>query len=456
MTQHVPADTIRAMFSAAMTQMYRAEVPRYQALARIVAEADGRALAADPALEEKLRRAGRFDLLGVERHGAIRVGRPEELAGLRPLFAVMGMTPVGYYDLSPAGVPVHSTCFRPISEEAMRACPFRIFTSLLRPELIEDEALRREAMEILARRRIFTPRCEHLVELFVSNGGLSEAQAMEFVHEALETFRWHGETKVSADVYRKLLAAHPLVADVVCFHGPHINHLTLPSLDIDAVQRSMEEHGLEPKTIVEGPPRRHAPILLRQTSFKAIEETARFAGEEGAHRARFGEIEQRGAALTAAGRALYDRLLAETLAAAPANKATPSEYMAELTRRFSAFPDDPQILRERGLAFFRYSPAMGAQRAAAPDGGVEALVRAGIARIEPIVYEDFLPVSAAGIFQSNLGAGGRRSLEAGAARGAFEAALGASVADEMALYARAEDASIKATLEALGAAAAAV
>ena len=38
----------------------------------------------------------------------------EELAGLRRLFAVMGMYPVGYYDLSPAGVPVHSTCFRPI------------------------------------------------------------------------------------------------------------------------------------------------------------------------------------------------------------------------------------------------------------------------------------------------------------------------------------------------------
>jgi uncharacterized glyoxalase superfamily metalloenzyme YdcJ len=456
MTQFVPADRIRAMFSAAMTQMYRAEVPRYQALARIVADVDGRALAADPALEEKLRRAGRYDLLGVERHGAIRVGRPEELAGLRRLFAVMGMAPVGYYDLSPAGVPVHSTCFRPTTEEAMRACPFRIFTSLLRPELIEDEALRREAMEILARRRIFTPRCEHLVELFESHGGLGEAQAMEFVYEALETFRWHGEAKVSFDVYRKLLAAHPLVADVVCFHGPHINHLTLPSLDIDAVQRSMEEHGLEPKTIVEGPPPRHAPILLRQTSFKAIEEKARFAGEEGAHRARFGEIEQRGAALTAEGRALYDRLLAETLAAAPADKATPAEYMAELTRRFSAFPDDPQILRERGLAFFRYSPAMGAQRGAAPGGGVEALVRAGLARIEPIVYEDFLPVSAAGIFQSNLGAGGRRALEAGAARSAFEEALGANVTDEMALYARAEDASIRATLEALGAAAAAV
>jgi uncharacterized glyoxalase superfamily metalloenzyme YdcJ len=40
------------------------------------------------------------------------------------------------------------------------------------------------------------------------------------------------------------------------------------------------------------------PILLRQTSFKALTEGVRFVGDDGApghHTARFGEIEQRGA-----------------------------------------------------------------------------------------------------------------------------------------------------------------
>ncbi|ATQ69545.1 MULTISPECIES: 2-oxoadipate dioxygenase/decarboxylase HglS [Methylosinus] len=455
MTQLVSADTIRAMFSAAMTQMYRAEVPQYQKLAHIVAEVDGRTLAADETLEQRLRSAGRYDLIGVERHGAIRVGRPQELSGLRRLFAVMGMSPVGYYDLAPAGVPVHSTCFRPVTEQSTRACPFRIFTSLLRPELIEDAALRRDAMAILERRRIFTPRCEHLIEIAEAHGGLSEAQAMEFVHEATETFRWHGRAKVSLDAYRKFLAAHPLVADVVCFHGPHINHLTLPTLDIDAVQQSMIEHELDPKSIVEGPPRRRAPILLRQTSFKAIAETAQFDGETGAHKARFGEIEQRGAALTADGRALYDELLAQTLAAAPPSEASAAAYGAELARRFENFPDDAETLRRRHLAFFRYAPAAGVRKGSGR-GGLDALVRDGLVRAEPIFYEDFLPVSAAGIFQSNLGEGGRRELAAGAARGAFEEALGATPADELALYAQSEEASIRATLEALGAAETAV
>lgn len=51
-------------------------------------------------------------------------------------------------------------------------------------------------------------------------------------------------------------------------------------------------------TPVQGPPRRNGPIFLRQTSFKALQETGRFTGDAaqsaGAHTARFGEIEQRG------------------------------------------------------------------------------------------------------------------------------------------------------------------
>lgn len=444
----VPADIIRSMFSAAMTQMYRVEVPQYRTMARIVAEVDGQALAGDSTLEGHLKRAGRFDLLGVERHGAIRVGTPTELYGVRRLFAVMGMTPVGYYDLSPAGMPVHSTAFRPTDEESLRRCPFRIFTSLLRPELIADAGLRREAGAILARRKIFTPHCLRLIDAFEENGGLDEAQAIEFVAQALETFRWRGEATVSASVYEAFRKAHPLIADVVCFDGPHINHLTLPSLDIDSVQRAMAAHDLNPKTIVEGPPRRHCPILLRQTSFKAIEEPIVFSDERGAHAARFGEIEQRGGALTAKGRALYDRLLASVNAAVPvaSDGSNVAAYMDELARQFAAFPDDEATLRARGLAFFRYAARPGA---APHEEGIEGLLRAGLLRSEPVLYEDFLPVSAAGIFQSNLGEGGRQKLDAQANRAAFEAALGAAVADEMELYAQAEERSLSAALEEL-------
>src|SRR5206468_4151960 len=102
----------------------------------------------------------------------IRLGTAQELSMMRRVFAVMGMQPVGYYDLSVAGVPVHSTAFRPVTDEALARNPFRVFTSLLRLELIDDASLRADAAAILARRRIFSDRLVELTERCESRGGL--------------------------------------------------------------------------------------------------------------------------------------------------------------------------------------------------------------------------------------------------------------------------------------------
>ncbi|MBY5360446.1 VOC family protein [Rhizobium leguminosarum] len=455
----VSPDRIRSLFTEAMSQMYRTEVPQYGTLIELVADVNAGCLENDPDLRDRLTRAGELERIDVERHGAIRLGTADELFTIRRLFAVMGMQPVGYYDLSVAGVPVHSTSFRPIDEAALNVNPFRVFTSLLRLELIEDEGLRGEAEAILAKRRIYTPRAVALIERHEQKGGLTEAEATEFVAEALETFRWHGEATVSAETYKRLHDAHRLIADVVSFKGPHINHLTPRTLDIDAVQARMPERGITPKAVIEGPPRRHCDILLRQTSFKALEETIAFSDDDdaiqGTHTARFGEIEQRGVALTAKGRALYDQLLASVRdeVQVGAGGAKAGAYDHELAARFKALPDSWDELRKADLAFFRYSATPAGIAVAAGSrlpGDPEALIAQGYLACTPIVYEDFLPVSAAGIFQSNLGTDQQQNYVTRSNRDAFEAALGATVQDELALYAERQAASLDSALAALG------
>ncbi len=145
----VSPDVIRRLFAQAMSRMYRTEVPLYGTLVELVERINAQVLEQDPALAAQLQRNDERARLDEERHGAIRVGTVQELATLRRLFAVMGMYPVGYYDLSVAGVPVHSTAFRPLTGAALAQNPFRVFTSLLRLELIEDEALRAESAKIL-------------------------------------------------------------------------------------------------------------------------------------------------------------------------------------------------------------------------------------------------------------------------------------------------------------------
>lgn len=454
----VDRDLLRARFSDAMSQMYRREVPQYGTLLELVADTNRAVLAADPALAERLRASGDLERLSGERHGAIRVGTPEELRDIRRLFAVMGMTAVGYYDLSPAGVPVHSTAFRAVHEDALRVSPFRVFTSLLRLELVEDTALRELAAELLARRRIFTDRALALIDQCERAGGLTEAEGEEFIAEALHTFRWHAQATVTAAQYKALHDQHRLVADVVAFKGPHINHLTPRTLDIDAVQRDMPARGISPKAVIEGPPRRACPVLLRQTSFKALQEQVAFVDQPdapGAHTARFGEIEQRGVALTPKGRQTYDALLAAVRAefGGTPDEDSAQRYYALLDKHFQALPDDEAGLRAQGLAYFTYHVIDAGRAGQARD--IEALVANGAVGFTPIVYEDFLPVSAAGIFQSNLGEGARNDHLASSNQAQFHADLGAEVLDELALYAQTQERSIARCLSALGIASAA-
>jgi len=423
------ADELRDKFSRAMSDMYKKEVPLYGALLELVKDVNQEVINNGEDLTDD--ETHRFS---VERHGAIRVGTAKELSTLRKIFEVMGMFPVGYYDLSVAGVPVHSTAFRPVDEDSLKHNPFRIFTSLLRPELIGNDTLREQACKIVEKREIFSQKVILLLEKYHQQGGLTYAQATDFIEEVVRTFCWHSDAIVSTDIYEKMSREHRLVADIVCFRGPHINHLTPRTLDIDAVQERMKKAGITPKDVIEGPPRRQNAILLRQTSFRALSESINFTdGKYGNHVARFGEIEQRGIALTRKGRALYDSLLTTALQHEDAEMKTHNSLHQEyLEKAFREFPDDLEKLRCDDLAYFRYSKTVSRLEKA----DLNSLIKAGVVTFEPIIYEDFLPISAAGIFKSNLDNTiadeiGMRNMEQ---KDVFINALGVSIYDEFELY----------------------
>lgn len=435
MIKWVSSDEIRADFAQAMSAMYRDEVPAYGDLISIVEGVNDHVLSTSDAQTLGLDVNDGIERISAERHGAIRVGTAVELSNMRRVFAIMGMEPVGYYDLSAAGIPVHSTAFRPVKRAALKQNPFRVFTSLLRLELISDTVMREKASEILAARQIFSAKALALTALAEAQGGLDRAQAADFISEVLETFRWQTKARVDLDTYQRLHDAHRLIADIVGFAGPHINHLTPRTLDIDAAQEKMVSFGLPAKAVIEGPPRRHCPILLRQTSFKALEEAVQFVDQKdgtfGSHTARFGEIEQRGIALTPKGRALYDDLLdavREKSVPAP-DGSNARDYETILVDIFSAFPDDWRQIHDQALGYFTYHA-----KGDVADLPLSELLDSGAVTITPIIYEDFLPVSAAGIFQSNLGDEMGETGTQASSKTVFIEALGSTPHDEFALY----------------------
>ncbi len=440
----IPPHEIRTRFSRAMSVMYREEVPAYGTLLDLVRDVNDKVLADDPALKKKLSESDNLERISEERHGAIRIGKPEELQTMSRLFGVMGMKAVAYYDLTQAGVPVHSTAFRAIDAEELSKSPFRVFTSMLRTELITDPDMRAKCEEILEKRDIFGDELRFLIEKAEKDGGLSDEDTDTFIMEATNVFKWHEDAVVDKDFYLKLKAIDPRAADIVCFKGPHINHLTPRTLDIDEVQRQMPLHGINPKNVIEGPPP-SCPVLLRQTSFKALTEPVKFHGVEGEHTARFGEIEQRSAALRPEGRSLYDKLLNEVREKIkPAlDGSNAAEYMQVLEETFQAFPSTHEAMREQNIAYFQYFlTEKGKNHHGAVTRNINNLIRDGLVDYIPIVYEDFLPVSAAGIFSSNASDHDTKDLFKSSSQEDFENALGHEVLSEFDLYEAIEKASI--------------
>lgn len=448
-----------------MSEMYGHEVPLYNTLLEIVRNINFEVLEAHPGLEKEV---GCLDRVSQERHGAIRLGTARELRVIAGIFGVMGMRAVGYYDLSIAGLPVHSTAFRPVEKDELAVNPFRVFTSVLRMELL-DNTVRRDAEEILSKREIITPALVELLAMHRANGCFDEQQAQSFICEALKTFQWHDSATVSLATYQRMLKVNSLVADIVCFRGPHINHLTPRVLDIHRVHRAMATRGIEVIPEVQGPPEK-LPVLLKQTSFKALNEEIRFPTDNGElvagkHRARFGEIELRGTALKPAGLAIYDRIMAGVVEHAGLLKKRGSgqDYFEAYTEVLDAafareFParNIPE-LRQSDLGYFQYHLKPAGERPpgappkiwadASPLAKARTLADGGWLQAIPITYEDFLPVSAAGIFKSNLDEqSGTISAEA-PNQEKFEEALGHPVLNPFLLYQTEEHDSISRALQ---------
>jgi uncharacterized glyoxalase superfamily metalloenzyme YdcJ len=376
---------LRAEFAGRLSQLYGREVPAYTTLVDVAHEVNRGVVQKLGARAERL---GSIERVTAERHGAIRVGRPAELAQVARIFGAMGMYPTGFYDLreGPGAVPVVSTAFRPTDAGELARNPFRVFTSLLavQDRRFFDADLAAQLESFLGRRELFGPRLLALADRAEAGGGLDDAGADEFLTLATESFALSAEP-VDRVWYEKLSKVSAVAADIGGVRSTHLNHLTPRVLDIDALYARMSQRGIEMIDEIQGPPRWDGPaVLLRQTSFKALAEPRRFVEPDGSIgtgslRVRFGEVEARGIALTREGRRAYEE------------------------RGLAGLPRTERGLAAQRLGVFTVTPVAGRARdGRAPTGDLATLLADGWLNAAPVVYEDFLPRSAAGIFRSNL------------------------------------------------------
>ena len=172
-----------------------------------------------------------------ERHGAIRIGRPDEYRWVGRFFAAFGMEPHNYYDLTKLGAksqPIIATAFR-----ARRNPEHRIFCSLLMTDYFAP-ATRGRLEAQLATREIFSAQAKALIEQHEQAGGLTAAEATQLIQEGVQRiFKWTGRAR-NYGLYQDLCAAgFKIAADVVCFESHHLNHLTPNTLWLDLYTAAM-------------------------------------------------------------------------------------------------------------------------------------------------------------------------------------------------------------------------
>jgi uncharacterized glyoxalase superfamily metalloenzyme YdcJ len=478
-----------------------------------------------------------LDRTSGERHGAIRIGRPDEYRWIARFFACFAMEPHNFYDMTAVGAksqPIIATAFRSLVRPE-----HRVFTSLLMTDWF-DPSTKARIESLLSRRTVFSQEAKTLIERCEAQGGLSPSDGDALVREGTtRIFKWTGRASDHA-LYQELSkAGFKIAADIACFQTHHLNHLTpntfcmdlyvaamkkclgemaeavfharatlvlerlarvadrdwlrlhfkhLSHAEIDSYQPGsvgpselavvvealvrtlqaepcrldrLEHAGF--KDFTEGPSE-DTPVLLRQDAYRALTEPVQFTEADGSavkagHTARFGEIEERFYATTPKGRALYDACLAQADAMRDRDpslpRRDPAAYEAAYAAPFSPIPKTlPELLRQ-GLVFGRYAPTPKglAARGALPSTDIHELVAQGLAQVEGLRYEDFLPVSAAGIFASNLNQYGTQSTAAVRptySASQLEAIMGRPIVDSTLAYAGMEAESLLDTWRQLG------
>ncbi|MEM9752451.1 MAG: DUF1338 family protein [Planctomycetota bacterium] len=178
-----------------------------------------------------------------ERHGAIRIGRPDEYRWIGRFFACFAMEPHGFYDMTAIGAksqPVIATAFRSVINPE-----HRVFTSLLVSDYF-DGATKDRIEAALAGRDVFGDAARRLIEKCEADGGLAEDDAAALIEQATtRIFKWRGEAR-DHELYQDLCeGGFKIAADIACFDSHHLNHLTPNTFCMDlytsAMKRAMGE-----------------------------------------------------------------------------------------------------------------------------------------------------------------------------------------------------------------------
>ncbi len=491
-TDFLPASEVRKLVARGFSEMYGAELPEYNRFTAPVRASNLARLERHP--DPHVNR----ETLMEEKHGAIRMPGAAEMRIVTRIFAVMGTHPVEFYDMTTLGtksLPMIATAFR-ATDRSVEVNAFRMFCSMLHVDSIPPQVRGEVLAELEKNRRLypkFSPELLATLDQAEADGGLDAADARRFSTLVVDAFSMHKDKVVDFALYSTLRRISDPLADIV-LESPVLNHLTPRALDIEDAVAKLNAAGIPMQTVIQGPPIREdgASVQLNQIARIAAGEDvfvarrpevlAAYENDPGSlreakaaaprvelqkgenvadymaridraleeapiviihHKARFGEIESRGVALTVRGEAAYNAYGIE-------GEADPAAKRARVERFQQEYPKTHRQLHAAKAAYYTYQVTdagrMRSRREAVGPEDLESLLDDGDVVLVPQTYHDFLPFSAAAIFRANLTEGTEGTAGSGQAatdnQRQLEEAMGRAIISRHDLHRRDRDRSL--------------
>lgn len=489
-SDHLPPFEIRKLVARGFSAMYGGELPEYNRFILPVKESNLAQLERRP--DPHVNQATLME----EKHGAIRVPGPTEMRIVTRIFAVMGMFPVEFYDMTILGaksLPMTATAFR-ATDQSIDESAFRMFCSMLHADSIPASVRAEVLAELEKNRELFPKFSDELRAMLAQaerDGGLDAADATRIAALVVDAFSMHKEKVVNFALYSRLRKISDPLADIV-LESPVLNHLTPRALDIEDAVDKLDRAGIPMQTVIQGPPIRHdgVPIQLNQIAriaagedvFAALDPAVLTTSESDHdslaeaksnaprlelhkgesvgdyigriekalatnpiviihHKARFGEIEARGVALTLEGEAAYNAYGIES-------EVDPAEKEAKIEKFSAEYPKTHRQLHDAGWAYYTYRVTdAGRARSDVRRMAIQDLLDAGDVELIPQTYHDFLPFSAAAIFRANSTDGiegiAESKRDASNNKRALEEAMGTKIGNRHELHQREQEKSLR-------------
>lgn len=434
MIRWVESDEIRLKYVQMISDLFHSRYSVYGVVFDIVRDVNNMALIQNASLYDEMVKKGQKQTFSQELSAHYILFNPGDLGIIRRIFAVMGLYPVGFYNLDLNGKSLASTLFKPLNKIALKQQPFRITVSLAN-QSFDNEC---EQHNVPKNRLDLSEKFLGLLQKFEKYSALNELDVHYFIQELQENLH-KPDYDMQCCEQRPFRSSMNQIRESIMIRSTSLACLNLPK-----VIEELKHFDLYAIDDLDGPSDRKHPLLFNKMNInlRSKHPDHQKSDSDNQNIPVFTiQLEQRGLALTAKGHQFFKSILSNLKSRLePRTRLSLVQKRKLMNQVFKRFPDSSYSLYRKGLAYFTFS--VNPEIEIIDDRywteeDLPRLIRSKRILLTPLIFEDIY---------SSYSVHASSSFDFVEEKKSFEAYLGTCIHDEMRYYVLCQEQSLQTCL----------